>query len=136
MREPAAREATRQLVQQLYGLFNARHLDALLERAAPDIEWDWSRSIGPDNTVQRGPEAVRNFIQEAWRHWETIDMTPEEIIPAGDEEVVVMVRVRLRGRDGIEVEATGPHVQTWRDGRLARYRLFQERDDALAAVGL
>ncbi len=48
----------------------------------------------------------------------------------------MLVRVRLRGRDGIEVEARGPHVQTWRGGRLARYRLFQERADALAAVGL
>jgi hypothetical protein len=44
--------------------------------------------------------------------------------------------VQLRGRDGIEVEARGPHVQTWRDGRLVRYRLFQQRAEALAAVGL
>ena len=136
MGEAAAQRTTRQRAQELYELFNARAIDAALELVAPDIEWDWSRSIGPDNTVQRGPEAVRNFIEEAWSHWETIEMTPEEVILSGDEEVVVIVRVRLRGRDGIEVEATGPHVQTWRDGRLARYRLFQERDDALAAVGL
>ena len=29
------------------------------------------------------------------------------------------VHVRLRGRDGIEVEARGPHVATIRDGQLA-----------------
>lgn len=127
--------STRQVAQQLYELFNKRDIDALIELAAPDIEWDWSRSIGPDAGVQHGAAAVRRFICANWEHWEAIEMVPEEIVEAGDE-VVVFVRVRLRGRDGIEVEARGPHVQTWRDGRLVRYRLFQEREEALAAVGL
>lgn len=123
------------LARRLYELFNDRDIDALLELAAPDIEWDWSRSIGPDSGVHYGPEAVRRFLTTSWEHWDVIEMTPEETIEAG-QDLVVLVHVRLRGRDGIEVEARGPHVQTWREGRLARYRLFQERSEALAAVGL
>jgi ketosteroid isomerase-like protein len=125
--------SNRQLAEELYGLFNARDIDALLERAAPDIEWDWSRSRGPDAGVYHGPERVRRFLCANWEHWDEIEMTPEEIVEAGDD-VVVFVRVRLRGRGGIEVEARGPHVQTWRDGRLVRYRLFQEREEAFASV--
>lgn len=135
MREASAQRTGRQLALELYELFNARDLDALLELAAPDIEWDWSRSIGPDNGLHYGPKEVGRFISAAWEHWEAIEMQPQEVIEAGDD-FLVMVRVRLRGRDGIEVEATGPHVQTWRGGRLARYRLFQEREEALATVEL
>ena len=123
------------MAQQLYELFNERDIDALVELVASDIEWDWSRSIGPDAGVHHGVEAVRRFICANWEHWEAIEMIPEEIVEAGDE-VVVFVHVRLRGRDGIEVEARGPHVQTWREGRLTRYRLFQEREEAFSAVGL
>ena len=135
MSEEDAHDGMRQRARQLYDLFNARDIDALLDLTAPDVEWDWSRSMGPDNGVHHGAEAVRRFICAHWEHWSVIEMTPEEIVESGDE-MVVMVHVRLRGRDGIEVEARGPHVQTWRSGRLVRYRLFQERDEALAATGL
>jgi len=135
MRERAVQASTRHLAQQLYELFNERDIDALVELVASDIEWDWSRSIGPDAGVHHGVEAVRRFICANWEHWEAIEMIPEEIVEDGDE-VVVFVHVRLRGRDGIEVEARGPHVQTWREGRLTRYRLFQEREEAFSAVGL
>jgi ketosteroid isomerase-like protein len=133
--ERAAQASTRQLAERLYELFNEGDIDALVELAAPDIEWDWSRSLGPDVGVRYGVGAVRRFISENWEHWETIEMIPEEIVEAGDE-VVVFVHVRLRGREGIEVEARGPHVQTWSGGRLVRYKLFQDREEALAAVGL
>ena len=129
------RPSNRQRAEELYTLFNARDVDALLERAAPDIEWDWSLSRGPDGGVYHGAGTVRRFLLDNWKHWESIEMNPEEIIEAGDD-VLVFVHARLRGRGGIEVEVRGPHVQTWREGRLVRYRLFQERDEALAAVGL
>ncbi len=135
MREETAQASRRGLAQRLYELFNERDIDALLELAAPDIEWDWSRSIGPDNGVHIGTTALRRFLDTSWEHWERIEMVPEEIIESGDD-VVVLVLVRLQGRDGIELEAHGPHVQTWRDERLVRYRLFQEIEDARAAVGL
>jgi len=135
MVEVGEERSKRQSAQQLYDLFNRRDLDALLEPVAPDVEWDWSRSVGPDRGVYYGIGSVRRFLRTNWDHWQAIEMTPEAIVEAGDE-VVVDVLVRLRGREDIEVEARGTHVQTWRAGRLVRYRLFQEREEALAAVGL
>jgi ketosteroid isomerase-like protein len=123
------------LARELYALFNDRDLAALIELTAPDVEWDWSRSIGPDNGVYHGPAAVRRFIRASWEHWDSITMIPEEVVEVGDD-VLVSVHVQLRGRDGVEVEARGPHVQTWSGGRLTRYRLFQSHDEARAALGL
>lgn len=105
------RDSKRRLAQQLYELFNERDIDALIELAVTDVEWDWSRSIGPDAGVYHGARALRRFVCASWEHWDALEMVPEEILEAA-EEVVVLLRVRLRGRDGIEVEARGPHVQS------------------------
>jgi ketosteroid isomerase-like protein len=41
-----------------------------------------------------------------------------------------------RGRDGIEVQARGIWVWTFRDGACVRITLYQEREEALEAAGL
>jgi ketosteroid isomerase-like protein len=43
---------------------------------------------------------------------------------------------RLRGRDGIEVQARGAWLCTIRDGLVARICLYQEVQAARAAAGL
>jgi ketosteroid isomerase-like protein len=62
-------------------------------------------------------------------------VSPEEFIECG-EHVVVPNRARMWGRDGIEVEARYAAVATLRNGRILTWRLYQERDQALKAVGL
>jgi hypothetical protein len=62
-------------------------------------------------------------------------MIPDEFIPHG-EQVVVPLTARLTGRGRIEVEGRGAPVATLRDGRLVRWTMYQDRDEALKAVGL
>jgi ketosteroid isomerase-like protein len=42
----------------------------------------------------------------------------------------------MRGREGIEVTARSTFVWTVDNGQITRLRLFQERAEALEAVGL
>ena len=58
-----------------------------------------------------------------------------EYIDAG-EHVVMPFTNRLRGRDGIEVQARGAWLCTIRDGLVARICLYQEVQAARAAAGL
>jgi hypothetical protein len=46
------------------------------------------------------------------------------------------VTLHMRGRDGIEVSARVTQVWTVRGGTLVRMRMYQERQEALEAVGL
>ena len=62
-------------------------------------------------------------------------ITPDEFIECG-EHVVVPARSRLWGRDGIKVETDTAVVVTLRSGRIVEWRLYQERAEALQAVGL
>jgi hypothetical protein len=49
---------------------------------------------------------------------------------------VVPVTLHMRGRDGIEVSARVTQVWTVRGGTLVRMCMYQERQEALEAVGL
>ena len=117
----------------MYALFNKRDVHALAELMTQDIEWDWSRSLGPDAGTRVGRPAVLRFFADQWDHWDSIEMRPGEIVEV-ENEFVVDVTVCLRGRDGLEVQARGGHVQRWEDGLLARYSLFQGFEEALAAT--
>ena len=62
-------------------------------------------------------------------------VVPDEFINVG-EHVVVPQTGYVRGRDGIEVQARGAWVWTFRDGSVARVTFYPERQDALEAAGL
>jgi hypothetical protein len=50
--------------------------------------------------------------------------------------VIALVRVRIRGRgSGVEVIARGPHSWTLEDRKVVRFVLYQEKEEALEAVG-
>jgi ketosteroid isomerase-like protein len=62
-------------------------------------------------------------------------MFPDEFISDG-EHVVVAITSRMTGRGGIEVDAKSATVATLRGGRLVRWTMYQDKAEALEAVGL
>ena len=108
--------------------------NAALKDAAPDFELDLSRGMGPDAGVYEGDQ-VREWWDRFTESWESISFEPREFIPV-DEHVVIPLTLRARGRDGIEVPSRPTWVLTFGSGALARVRMYQERAEALEAVGL
>jgi ketosteroid isomerase-like protein len=124
-----------EIVKRSIEAFNRRDLDAAGRDWDPDAEVDWSRSLGVEARIYRGMEETRAF----WATWldlfERWEAEPTELIDCGDHVVWPNV-ARMRGRDGIEVEAHSTVVVTLREGRIVLWRLYQERAEALKAVGL
>jgi ketosteroid isomerase-like protein len=114
--------------------FNERDLDRLFEHVGPDIEVDWSRSIGLEAGVYRGYEAVRRFWTAFLDAFQQITITPDELIDSG-EDVVVPNYGRVVGRDGIEAGAQSVAVATLHDGLIVRWCLYDDIAQALAAAG-
>jgi ketosteroid isomerase-like protein len=113
---------------------NEGDIDAALKDAAPDFEWDFSRSIG----IQPGVyslDQMRKFWGEYAEAWESSRWEAKEFIEAADL-VMTPVTNYLRGRDGVEVQASGAWVWTFCDGKVARIAFYQERHEALEAAGL
>jgi ketosteroid isomerase-like protein len=114
--------------------FNRGAVPPALREGAPNYEVDLSRLVGPSRGVYRADEARRHF-DEFSEPWESQRYEPEEFIEAG-EHVVTPFTSYHRGREGIEVRARAAFVWTIFDGKIARLCFYQERHEALKAVGL
>jgi ketosteroid isomerase-like protein len=114
--------------------YNREDWDAFFKDAAPGFELDLSRAVGPWRGVF-GLDQARRIVGEFRETWESARMEPHEFIEAGDL-VVVPLTQHLKGRGGIEVVVRGAFVWTIRNGAIERVTMYQERQDALEAVGL
>src|SRR5215217_7089600 len=67
----------------------------------PDAVFDNSNAIF-DGAVYRGHDGVRAFESLLWGMWQGMRFEPLEFIAAGEDRVIVPVRMVMRGRDEIE----------------------------------
>jgi ketosteroid isomerase-like protein len=115
--------------------WNRRDLTAWLASFHPDGEIDWSRSRGPLKGVYRGHGEHEVFWDAFWSTFEDVQVEMHGFTEVGSE-VVFPNTAHLRGRQGIEVVARSTFVFTVENGQITRQRMFQERAEALEAVGL
>jgi ketosteroid isomerase-like protein len=104
---------------------------------AADIEWEVRPDL-PDASVYRGHDGVRRLVARFTDVMSDMWFEPEELIEAGEDQVVVPLRWGGKGMgSGMEFEE---RRETWvftvRDGRIARIKEFATRDEALEAAGL
>src|SRR5687767_2001040 len=91
------------IVRALIDATNRGDMDAAFKDAAPDIEYDLSRAIGPQQGLYRGLDETRRAAEEFFDAWESLRYEMEEFIEV-DAHVVTPFTNYLRGRDGIEVQ--------------------------------
>ena len=121
-----------ELVRRGFASANAGDWESFFRDAAPNSEYDLSRGRAGEG-VYRGEEAQRRLIDfvESWQSWRT---EPHEFIEVG-EHVIVPTTEHYVGRDGIEVQARNTWTFTIRDGMIVRTCLYQDKQEALEAVG-
>ena len=124
-----------EIVRRALEAFSRGDFDVALQHAAPDATLDWSHSRGPNAGVYVGHDAIRRFWTDMTEPFERFTFIPDELIPHG-EHVVVAITGRMTGRGGIVVEVKTATVTTLRDGRLVRWTMYQDKTEALKAVGL
>jgi ketosteroid isomerase-like protein len=90
----------------------------------------------PDQGEYRGHAGYGRWLEDwdgAWAHW---SVEPVEFIDAGDS-VVVVVRMSAKGRgSGIEVERLDALIYKIRDRKVLRCDYYNNRQQAVEAVGL
>ena len=123
------------IVRHAFDALNRGAIDEMFEAAADDLVMDWSNSISPLKGVYRGRESGRRFVASFVDAFESVSWDPLEFIEIDDATLVVVNHVRMRGRaSGVEVEVTGAHLWTFRDGQATSIKLFQTKHDALDAA--
>jgi uncharacterized protein len=90
----------------------------------------------PDQGQYEGHSGVSRWLADwgaAWAEW---SIEPDEFIDAG-ESVVVFIRMKTTGLgSGVEIERKDAEVFTVAHGKIVRLDYYNDRKQALKAVGL
>lgn len=112
---------TREMFQSLYRAFNARDVDAVLERMSDDVEWP--------NGWEGGYVQGHDGIREYWaRQWAQVDptVTPVGFDTLDDGRVDLTVHQVVRDRKGeILSDSTLHHVYRLERGQIAHMEISE-----------
>ena len=112
-------------------------LDAWLEYWTDDIDFRAAEGAPDDHGPINGKDALRVFGQDWLDTFDEFKVEPVELIDAGDDNVIAVMRVSGRAKlSGVETDMTYAELSTLRDGKIARGRQYFTRDEALEAAGL
>ena len=123
-----------EIIEAAIDAFNRQDWDAVVKDAAPGAELDFSRAVGPFSGVFK-LDQLRPYFEDFVQYWESVSIEVHESIEAGGH-VIAPMTMHARGREGVEVAASPTYVCMIRDGAIQRIVMYQEREDALKAVGL
>jgi ketosteroid isomerase-like protein len=124
-----------EIVRGCIGAFVQGDYERSMAALDPKIEYDLSHF--PDGKVYLGHNGVREAFRIWLGTWEDYRQELTELVDAGAEDVVVIVRERGRGKgSGVDVDQPVFAVWTIQDRKAARIRFFPTREDALEAAGL
>jgi len=92
---------------------------------------------GPDVPgVYYGYDGLRRFREDLLSVWDYFHTSVDELIDRGDD-VLALTRGRGRGRgSGLEIEQSVAYLFTVQEGKIRRLWIYQDRAEALEAVGL
>ena len=125
-----------QLAELAAGASPEATISKMAEIWDPEIEMDATDAAALDlNGVYRGAGAVRQFWQQWFSAWETLQFD-YELTDAG-ERVVALLDMRMRGRSsGIEVPfGKFAWVARFRNGLIVHVQLYMRQREALEAAG-
>jgi ketosteroid isomerase-like protein len=117
--------------RRLLDAWNQGDVATVLALVTPDVEFE------TPGGVDRGPEAARQWVTKQTQPHATMHIVLEELLEAGDQ-VVVLFRRQMRWRETGELgdETPGAALLTFRVGKLLRWQMFPDRNQALEAAGL
>jgi ketosteroid isomerase-like protein len=121
------------------GVLDALDQDAL-ERAFeffdPEIEIREDPRF-PEAGVYRGRDAAWSYFNQFVEQFDEFRFELEDVLDAGDERVVLLLRLHGRGKgSGAVFEARPGWIQTLRGSKVVRIEAYLDRGEALEALGL
>ena len=104
---------------------------------APDFELHQASSIIDTAGVFHGRGAVHGSMRELTESFEDLTFEAEEFIETPGGDLLVFIRARGRGRgSGVEIDNRIAWLWTFEEGKAVRMVIYEERSEALEAVGL
>jgi ketosteroid isomerase-like protein len=126
-----------EIVRRLIAAVQRGGADRLAALDAYDAAVQLDQTRMPAGGMYHGREGVRAFYDEWFGAWDELTIQIERFIDAGDDDVLVVVRMTGRGRaTGVSVAIRSADVYTVRDGKVVRQVGYPDAAEAFKAVGL
>ncbi len=125
-----------EIVRRIWEAWVRGDMETVVTFYAPEIEMDFSHFDWPEESLYRGLEAVRGFLDQFRASWDRYESRVEEFIDADDRVVIVCWQGGRGNVSGAEVERAWAQIYTVRNGKAVRIENYSDRAEALEAVGL
>ena len=119
-----------EIVRDAAAAFNRGDLDAWLDEYwTDDIDYRAVEGAIDDRGPMHGKDAMRAYCRTGSTRSTTSDVEPVELIDAGEDQVVAVLRISGRAKlSGVETDLTFAVLYTIRDGKIARGREYWTRE--------
>ena len=116
-----------------YAASSKGDLPGMVAHFAPDMTW---RSMAPRPLRLTGPEEIIANVFGAFAgRYESFGVEVEELLPVGDEDVVMFGHYAGRSNAGEDFRIRVCHRWTVRDGLIVAFEQFADSAPMLAAMG-
>ena len=124
-----------EIAKRMFEAWNSGNVDRMTEYWSDDGDWIWEDAPEiPDARVVRGREQVEEHLKGVIGFMGEMEIKVEELVDLGDE-VLAVTRFNVRGaQSGIELDAPAFQLIRFENGRVRRYRMFMDREQALRAA--
>jgi ketosteroid isomerase-like protein len=125
-----------EIVKEFTRRFEQGDRDSWREYFDPTVVWDTTASNMPGAGVYHGHEGVERWFGDWLETWTDYEIANREYIDAGDAVVVVFRQSGTGRGSGVRAARDFFVVYNLRNRKVARFRLYESREEALEATGL
>ena len=122
------------VVQHAWDAFGRGDIDAVLDAFAPNAETRLPESL-PWGGTYLGPDGFRDFLTRLGEAFEQFKATPEKVLGADDNHVIVVAKTKGKARGGGVLEGNTVWLYQLRDGKIADAESWGDSAQVLEALG-
>ena len=121
------------VIQGAWDAFAKGDLDGATAIVAPEGEINVPSTL-PFGGTFLGPEGMRDYVTGLTSYFRDFKATPEKVLGADDDHVIVTARIRGRTKSGTPVEYSSVWVYKLRGGQVASAEAYIDTAQVLKAL--
>jgi ketosteroid isomerase-like protein len=112
------------VVRRAFDALSHRDVPALLELAAPDIEFfaPATAALTRRGRSYRGHDGIMRYMRDVGRVWDELELIPLSFHESGEDQVIVRGRLRARGRSGVLLDERANWLVEVHDSKIVSWR--------------
>ena len=122
------------VIESAYAAFRKGDIEAVIEVFSESAEIIAPASV-PWGGEYEGPEGMRTLIAKLFEHFADYKMTPQKVLGADDNHVIVIARTSGRTKSGTRYEGESVWIYQLREGAVTSAHAFADTAEVLEALG-